>query len=389
MPVKRKKRIAILGSTGTIGVNTLKVIRAMKGAFELVGLSANSNVGLLAKQIRAHHPKIAAVKSAESAETLRRLVRGRPIKIISGEEGAESIVRREDVDIVMLAISGIACLKPLLAAIDSKKKIALANKEALVSAGEIVMKRARKNGSIIIPVDSEHSAIYQCIQGASAGRFMKKIFLTSSGGPLMNVSEKRFDSIPRERIINHPKWKMGKKISVDSATLMNKGLEIIEARWLFDIDQKSIEVLVHPEAIVHAMVELIDGSVIAQLGMPDMRLPIQYALTYPERVDSKVARADFTELGTLSFMKPETKRFPCLELAREALKRGGTYPAALSAADEEVVRYFLEGRILFSKIPKIIERVLARHRSRQGVMSVARVLETDRWARMEVRKLCQ
>ncbi len=381
------KRIAILGSTGSIGINTLDVIARLKSGFEVTALSASSNIELLSKQAKYFSPKALSIMDNRLEKELRGSV-STNVKVLSGEDGLLEIVSRSDVDLVVFAISGSICLKPLLAAIENRKEIALANKESLVSAGEIVMAAARKKGVRIIPIDSEHSAIFQCMEGRPR-ESLKRICLTSSGGPLLNVAKSKFKRLTKEFVLNHPRWKMGRKITVDSATLMNKGLEVIEARYLFDIDESDIEVLTHPEAVVHSMVELQDGSVIAQLADPDMRLPIQFALTYPERVASDVKKLDLAKIKRLNFQKPDLDKFPSLSLAREALKRGRTYPAVLNAADEEAVGMFLHDEMPFFKIPSMVEDVLARHEAPgAGRLTINDVLEADKWARMETCKLC-
>jgi len=306
--------------------------------------------------------------------------------VVCGNDGLEHIISMHDVDTVVFAISGIACLKPLIAAINRRKNIALANKEALVSAGSIVMNLAKEKNVPIIPIDSEHSAIFQCLEGKRI--YLKKIYLTATGGPLLKVPQKKFDSLPPQFILDHPKWKMGKKISVDSATMMNKGLEIIEAKWLFDMDEKDIEILVHPEAIIHSMIELIDGTFFAQMSLPDMRLPIQHAITYPSRLSMKVRDLDLAALKQLSFEKPNIKKFPCLRLARFAAKKDGTYPAVLNVANEEAVKKYLEGGIKFSRIPYIIEKVLLKHHGSDKKLSLSDIFDAQRWAREEVLRLC-
>jgi len=381
------KRIAILGSTGSIGINTLDVISRLKGRFEVIGLSASANVGLLARQAISSSARVVSVMDSRLEKDLKILVPG-GVEITSGEDGLLDMVSRPDVDLVVFAISGNVCLRPLMKAIEEKKEIALANKEALVSAGEIIMASSRKNNVRIIPIDSEHSAIFQCMEGRLR-KSLKKIYLTSSGGPLLNVAKKEFKNLTKELVLNHPRWKMGRKITVDSATLMNKGLEVIEARHLFDIDESSIEVLTHPEAVVHSMVELLDGSIIAQLAAADMRLPIQFALTYPERVESDVKRLDLAKIKQLNFQKPDLERFPSLSLARQALKTGRTYPTVLNAADEEAVGLFLHDELPFFRIPSIVEDVLARHKGAgASPLTIDDVFEADSWARMETRKLC-
>lgn len=382
-----KKNIALLGSTGSIGVNALDVISRLEGLFNVVALSAGNSVELLSAQSRKFRPKIVSVGSGSLAVKAKKLM-PHGTDIVCGQDGLCEIVSRRDIDMVLFAISGTACLVPLVEAIRNKKEVALANKEALVSGGPMIMKLARKNGVRIIPIDSEHSAIFQCIDARR--EYLSKIYLTGSGGPLLDVKKERFDGLPVERILKHPRWSMGRKISVDSATMMNKGLEIIEAKYLFDIDEKRIEVLVHPEAIVHSMVEFTDASVIAQLAMPDMRLPIEFALTYPERAKPIVRRVDFAGIGSLSFRAPDIKKFPCLGIARAAAASGGLAPAVLCASDEEAVAAYLDGKIKLSGIPKIIDKVLARHKhaADRSEPSIGDILDADAWAREETRRLC-
>lgn len=381
-----RKRIALLGSTGSIGVNALKVISGLSDRFEITALSADSNIKTLSGQARSFHPKVLCVRDAPLAEKLKALVPS-GIGILAGGDGLEEIVSRGDVDMVIFAISGSSCIAPLICAVKNKKRIALANKESLVSAGAIVMPLAKKNNVSIIPVDSEHSAIFQCLEGKRP--FLSRIYLTATGGPLLDIPKSRFDEYSRKFILNHPKWKMGSKISVDSATMMNKGLEVIEARWLFDIEEERIDVLVHPEAAVHSMIELIDGTVFAQMSLPDMRLPIQYAVTYPERLRTEVGFLNFSKVKNLSFKKPDPDKFPSLRLAREALKKGGTYPAVLNAADEETVRNYLQGKIKFSRIPAVIEKVLEHHKRVVTEPSIGDIMRAESWAREETVKLCR
>ena len=381
-----KKRIALLGSTGSIGVNALKVISSLGDRFEITALSADSNIKALSDQARKFNPKVLCVRDATLAGKLKVLVPS-GIGILNGSDGLEEIVSRSDVDIVIFAISGSSCIAPLLRAIKKRKRIALANKESLVSAGAIVMPLAKKNNVSIIPVDSEHSAIFQCLEGKRP--FLNKIYLTATGGPLLDIPKSRFDKYSRKFIVNHPKWKMGSKISVDSATMMNKGLEVIEARWLFDIEEERIDVLVHPEAAVHSMIELIDGTVFAQISLPDMRLPIQYAITYPARFRTEVEFFNFSKMKNLSFRKPDPGKFPCLRLAREALKNGGTYPAVLNAADEEAVRNYLKGKMKFSRIPAVIEKVLERHKRSIKEPSIGDITGAESWSREETVNLCR
>jgi 1-deoxy-D-xylulose-5-phosphate reductoisomerase len=379
------RNVAILGSTGSIGTNSLDVISRMGGMFRVTALSADSSIGALSAQARRFRPRTVCIGDARLARDLGKAVPPRTA-VSCGPSGLIDIVTRPDVDIVMFAIGGNACLVPLVEAIKARKIVALANKEAMVSAGPILTGLARSNGVKILPIDSEHSAIFQCIDGSPSPA--SRIYLTGSGGPLLRVRAGRFDRLRPEFILRHPRWKMGKKISVDSATMMNKGLEILEAQALFGIDEARIEVVVHPEAVIHSMVEFADGAVMAQMAVPDMRIPIQYALTYPERLPSPAGRIDLARTGKLTFMKPDGARFPCLGLARSAARSGGTAPAVLSASDEEAVRSYLNGRIKFTRIPQVIEKVLARHRVLGGRLSVGAVLEADAWAREEARSIC-
>ncbi|NQU74069.1 MAG: 1-deoxy-D-xylulose-5-phosphate reductoisomerase [Candidatus Omnitrophica bacterium] len=381
------KRIAILGSTGSIGVSALDVISALRDEFKVIGLSTNSNVSALTEQIKRFRPKIACVMSEDKAACLKNSIGKSRTKIVVGLDGLLEIVTHSDVDLVLVAIAGSISLLPLLEAIKAKKQIALASKEALVSGGEVVMKAAKRNNVKILPVDSEHSAIFQCLNGDHK-RSLKKIYLTGSGGPLRRLSKKAFHALVPEEVINHPKWSMGKKISVDSATLMNKGLEVIEAMRLFSIDLDSIEVLIHPEAVVHSMVEFVDGSILAQMAVCDMRIPIQYALGYPERMPQKFnLRLDLKKINGFTFSRPDLKKFPCLKLAYHAARDAGTYPAVLNASNEEAVLSFLDGRIRFTKIPEVIEKVLSRHRSKDKP-ALKDILEADKWSREEAKALC-
>ena len=378
------KKIAILGSTGSVGLNALRVISAFKDEFEVVGLTANSNLKRLSEQIKRFRPKIVCL-AAGGKKALPGRING--VKAVSGPEGLMEVATHPDVDMVVFAIAGSASLVPLLGAIEAGKQIALASKEALVSGGEIVIKAAKRNNVRIIPVDSEHSAIFQCLNGRERNE-LRKIYLTGTGGPLRKLPRRLFDALTPEEVVNHPKWNMGRKISVDSATLMNKGLEVIEARWLFGVSLDEIEVLIHPEALVHSMVEFIDGAILAQLSVPDMRLPIQYALGYPLRLKQKFnLRMNFRDADKITFSRPDTNKFPCLGLAYSAARQGGTSCAVLNASNEEAVLNYLERKIKFSDIPRIVEKALSRHRRREALCLDA-VLQADRWAREEVRKIC-
>ena len=379
------KKINILGSTGSIGTNALDVVSRHPREFCVTGLAAHSNAELLVRQAKKFRPKRVAICNESKINDVRKALSGTGIKVLGGYEGINELAGRKDADITLVSIVGAAGLLPTLYAIDSVKTVALANKEPLVMAGGIITERAKRRGTRIIPVDSEHSAIFQCLNGHNR-EDLKKIYLTGSGGPLKNLDAKKFDRLSPEEVVNHPRWKMGKKISVDSATLMNKGLEIIEAKWLFGVDVGKIDVLIHPEAIIHSMVEFIDGSIMAQLSQTDMRLPIMYAFSYPRRVKSALPALDFVKLGKFTFSPPDFRKFPCLEMAYEAAKRGGTQPAVLSAANEEAVLAFLGKRIKFTKIPKVIEKVLAKHRSKADP-SLDEILQIDAWAREQARSL--
>ncbi|MFH1867377.1 MAG: 1-deoxy-D-xylulose-5-phosphate reductoisomerase [Candidatus Omnitrophota bacterium] len=380
------KNVAILGSTGSIGINTLKVIESLSKGFRVVGLSSFSNIGLLQEQIRIFKPSLVTVVDSKKGMELKPRIDTRRIKLFSGAEGLNIIASSKDVDIVVIAISGAAAIYPLLSSIDSKKHICLANKESIVMAGDIIMKRAAGRGANLIPVDSEHSAIFQCIN-SSAISSVNKIYLTGSGGSLFKTAKVRFPSLKVNEVLKHPKWKMGKKVTVDSATLMNKGLEIMEAQHLFKVPVDKIKLLIHPEAIIHSMVEFIDGAIMAQLGVTDMRLPIQYALTYPERVKTSMRMVDFSDMENLTFHKPDMAKYPCLSLAIATAKLGDTYPAVLNAADEEAVKAFLAKRINFVKIPKIIEKVLMKHHPVKDPC-LDDIFKSDEWAREEAQGLC-
>ncbi|MDD5044270.1 MAG: 1-deoxy-D-xylulose-5-phosphate reductoisomerase [Candidatus Omnitrophica bacterium] len=352
------KRIAILGSTGSIGRNTLEVLKNFPGEFSLVGLSAYSDTGTLIQQIERFHPKVVSVVDKEGARTIEKKF-GRKIKVLAGTGGLNALAQNEDIDLIVMAISGAAALLPLIRAVEKGKDIALANKEALVMAGEIIMRKARQCRAKILPVDSEQSAIWQCLE-ANNKNYLRKIYLTASGGPLRDVKMRDFKKIRPADVLKHPCWKMGKKITVDSATLMNKGLEVIEAVHLFSIGADKIEILIHPEVVIHSMVEFVDRSILAQLAYADMRIPIQYAMSYPKRLSNGLPGVDFLKFNNLSFAKPDEKRFPCLRLAYQAAKDAGTAPCALNAADEVAVDAFLNKKIDFVSIPRTIEKVLNR-----------------------------
>lgn len=379
------KQIAILGSTGSIGKSTLDVVRHFPGKFKVACLSANSNLGELNSQIREFKPRFVCVNDEEAAGKVRRKTKA---DVFFGQDGLKEMVARKEVDKVLLAISGIAALAPFLQAIESGKEIALANKEALVAAGPIIMRKARKKNIKVIPIDSEQSAIWQCLDGRNK-KELKKIYLTASGGPFRNASRRDLRNITIRKVLDHPRWKMGKKITVDSATLMNKGLELLEAMFLFDVPPEKIQVLIHPEAIIHSMVEFIDGVLLAQLSATDMRIPIQYALSYPDRLSSNsFPQVDFYKLKALHFEEPDFRKFPCLGLAYRAARELGTMPAVLNAANEVCVEEFLGKRLPFISIPIVIEKAMDRHRNITEP-DLEDILDADSWARCEAYKITE
>ncbi len=372
------KRIAILGSTGTIGVNTLKVVERFPDRFEVFALTAYNNVDVLIQQAQTFRPKYIGINSQHNAN-VRQCLRGWDAKIVDAENDLAELCSLNDVDIVVIGITGRAALEPFLASVRSGKTIALANKEALVIAGAMLMRDAREYGATIIPVDSEQSAIFQCLAGQRR-EDLKKVYLTASGGALKDVPQAMFDQVTVDEILKHPRWTMGAKITVDSATMMNKGFEVIEAQWLFDLALDQIEVVVHPEALVHSMVCFQDGVVMAQLGATDMRVPIQYALTYPERWASPVNDLDFFEISRLNFERLNDKKFPAFSLALDVAREGGIKPCVLNAADEIAVEAFLSGAIGFSDIYTVVERVVCRCPNRPFT-DIDDLLEADCCAR--------
>ena len=355
------KKIAILGSTGSIGTQTLEVVRE-NGDLQVLGLAAGNNIKLLEAQIREFHPKVAAVWSEDKAKELRDCVKDLDVKIVSGMEGLIEVSVLEDTEILVTAIVGMIGIRPTIEAIKAGKDIALANKETLVTAGHIIMPLAKEHQVQILPVDSEHSAIFQSLQGNSRGA-LHKILLTASGGPFRGKKREDLEKIQVEDALKHPNWEMGRKITIDSSTLVNKGLEVIEAKWLFDVDIEQIEVVVHPQSIIHSMVEYVDGAIIAELGTPDMKLPIQYALYYPERRYLPGERVDFGMLSQLTFEKPDLETFYGLRLAMEAGKAGGSLPTVFNAANERAVSKFLNREIAYLQIPEIIEACMQSHKN--------------------------
>jgi 1-deoxy-D-xylulose-5-phosphate reductoisomerase len=377
------KNVVLLGSTGSIGTSTVKVADDLPDQIRLLALGAGNNVELLLEQTRKHKPSAISISDPAKAKELQDTL-GTSTKVYSGTEGLLKLATMPEADIVLIAIVGTAGLQPALAAIRAGKDIAVASKEILVMAGEIVMSEARKHGVRVLAVDSEHSAIFQCLDGKPSSS-VRKLLLTASGGPFRDKAQwpkEKFSEITVERALKHPSWVMGRKITIDSATLFNKGLEMIEARWLFDIEMPRVGVVVHPQSIVHSMVEFVDGSLLAQLSTPDMCLPIQYALTYPDRAASERVQTNFPKLGTLTFEEPDVDRFPAIELARRAGDVGGTLPAVLNAANEVAVEAFVNRQINFPQITETVRRTMDRHKVME-YPSLEKILEADAWARKE------
>jgi 1-deoxy-D-xylulose-5-phosphate reductoisomerase len=377
------KQIAILGSTGSIGKNALRVIDALGPEYSVFALSAHSNIELLAEQVKRYRPKFAAVTNSGYAEQFHEFLGDFNVEVLEGADGLVKIAELEDVDIVLTAVVGAAGLPAVFAAAKCGKQLAVANKEPLVVAGEQLMGEVKRNGGVVLPVDSEHSAVFQAMQ--SGGREeVNKIILTASGGPFRGISAEEIRNVTLEQALAHPVWNMGPKITIDSATLMNKAFEIIEARWLFDMPVEKIEVLIHPESIIHSLVEFVDGSVVAQLGEPDMCLPIQYALTYPKRVDGIAERLRLEKISRLTFEEPDLETFRAIDLAYEVARTGGTAAAVFNAANEAAVEEFLAGGIEFVNILELIEYCLDKHDVKASA-SVEELLDADAWARKEVK----
>ncbi|MGB3367282.1 MAG: 1-deoxy-D-xylulose-5-phosphate reductoisomerase [Acidaminobacteraceae bacterium] len=381
------KRISILGSTGSIGTQTLEICREYKNDYKVVALSCNRSSELMLKQIIEFEPEYAVCYDEISYKKLKKEINTLSIKVklLTGLEGLKEISALVDTDIVVSALVGNIGLEPTIEAIKCGKRVALANKEVLVTSGELIMALAKEYKSEIIPVDSEHSAIFQCLQGNKYSE-IDKVILTASGGPFRQKTKKEIESSNVSMALKHPNWTMGQKITIDSATLMNKGLEVIEAKWLFDVSPDQIDVVVHPESIIHSMVEYKDSSVIAQLGLPDMKLPILYSFTYPDRVNSDYKRLDLTELSKLTFEKPKLDIFPCLELAFDALRKGGTYTTVLNAANEELVNLFINEKIGFYDISNNIEKMIGKH---SNIMkpNLADILAVDKETREKIRSI--
>ncbi|MDX2347615.1 MAG: 1-deoxy-D-xylulose-5-phosphate reductoisomerase [Nitrospirota bacterium] len=383
------KRIVILGSTGSIGSSTLDVVSRFPDRFQIVGLAAGSNDQILEDQIRTFQPKVVALSCPDAAKRLRARVGNVQVEVLDGEPGLCEVARFPQCDLVISAIVGGAGLKPTLSAIQAGRQVALANKEPMVMAGQLMQQEAHKHGVTIFPIDSEHSAIFQSMEGHRKVD-IRRVVLTASGGPFWDWPATDFEDITPEQALKHPNWKMGAKITTDSATLMNKGLEVIEARWLFDLPASQIDVVIHRESIIHSLVEYCDGSVISQLGHPDMRTPISYAMNYPERVPLHPPLLDLGKIGKLTFFPPDTEKFPCLQLAYNALAGGAGLPATLNAANEVAVHAFLNNQIAFLDIPKVIEETMAAY-CPSPLSTIEEVLDVDQWARRtaeEIMKTC-
>jgi len=376
--------LSILGSTGSIGTQALDIAEMFDDKINITAISGNQNIDLLEKQIKKFKPKLCAVMDKEKSKILKNRISS-DTKILSGLEGLTEVASNEYTDTVLTAVSGIVGLVPTVSAIESNKRIALANKETLVAGGSLITKLAKDNNIDILPVDSEHSAIFQCLQGNDY-KTINKIILTASGGPFLNKDKDFLKEAEVEDALNHPNWSMGKKITIDSATLMNKGLEMIEAYWLFNVDYENIEVVVHPESIIHSAVEFVDKSIIAQMGLPDMRLPIQYALFYPNRMKNNLKSLDFFEINQLNFIKPNTKIFRCLELAYDAIKIGGSMPSVLNVANEIAVDKFLKNEISFLDISTLIEEVMNQHRSYE-IKDIEGILNAKKWTEGKIKEI--
>jgi 1-deoxy-D-xylulose-5-phosphate reductoisomerase len=380
------KNVVLLGSTGSIGTSTVKVAEDLPDQIRLIGLAAGGNADLLLEQTRHHKPAVISINDPAKAKELQNAL-GTSCEVFCGNDGLLNLATLPAADIVLIAIVGTAGLQPALAAIRAGKDIAIASKEILVMAGEIVMNEARKHGVKVLAVDSEHSAIFQCLDGKPSSS-VRKLWLTASGGPFRDKSlwpKEKFPEITVERALKHPSWVMGRKVTLDSATLFNKGLEMIEARWLFDIEMARVGVVVHPQSIVHSMVEFVDGSLIAQLSTPDMCLPIQYALTYPDRAASERVQTNFPKIGTLTFEEPDVERFPAIKLARRAGDIGGTLPAVLNAANEIAVEAFVNRKINFPQITEVVRRVMDSHQV-VSHPTLEQILDADAWSRKEATK---
>lgn len=373
------ERVSILGSTGSIGRNTMEVIKSLASKFQVLGLVAGRNIRLLQEQVDRFKPRVVSLERKEDAEEFRSLCEDSSIKILDGEKGAEEVARLDENDVVVSAITGINGLRPTLAAVRAGKKVALANKESMVVAGPLIQREAQKSGARIIPVDSEHSGVFQCLRKEKKEN-VKKVVLTASGGPFFRISYEEMKDKTPEEALEHPRWKMGEKVTIDSATLMNKGLELIEARWLFGLRPSQLDILIHPQSMVHSLVELKDGSVLAQLSLTDMKIPIQFALTYPEREETFLPPLDLKRIRALEFYEVDSDRFPLIKLARRALEEGESVPVALNAANEVAVEAFLEKKVKFSGISAVVADALEGHQKRE-VKTLEEIFEVDQETR--------
>lgn len=368
------KKILLLGSTGSIGLNTLEIVRSFPDQFKITGLSTNTNIGLLEDQIKEFSPEVVVVRDGTKADELKKITGGK-CEVLSGDEGLIEISKHCDYDIIVTAVVGFAGLIPTIEAIKRKKRIALANKETLVVAGEVIAQLCNQYNVELLPVDSEHSAIFQCLNGEQKSE-INKLILTASGGPFLNKNKNELSAVSIRDALAHPNWKMGNKITIDSATMMNKGLEVIEAYWLFKLPKEKIEVIIHPQSIIHSMVEFIDGSIKAQMSKPDMKLPILYALTYPNRYSYQSVRTDFKKINQLTFFEPDFDKFTCLKIAYEVIEEGGTAPCILNAANEIAVDKFLNGKINFVQIPEIVKDALDKVNNHKTA-TLETILESD------------
>lgn len=383
------KRLAILGSTGSIGVNTLEIVKRFREEFDVLALTAGTNLSLLREQIGTFRPRFVSVLDQERAHELRAILQGVEVEVAYGTEGLIRAATYSGVDLVVLAVVGSVGILPLLAAIEQRTNVALANKESIVTAGEIIMKKAEQTGVQILPIDSEHSAIFQALGSKmGGGEGVKRLVLTASGGPFYTLPAEEFKRVTPQQAVAHPVWDMGPKISVDSATLMNKGLEVIEAHWFFRVPPERIEVVIHPQGVVHSLVEYMDSSVVAQLSVPDMRIPISYALSYPKRLAAKLPALNLFELNHLTFDPPNHEKFPALRLAYRALEGGGTLPAVLNASNEVAVEAFLQGRIGIDHIPRVVASTMDKHHA-VPLRGVEDALEADRWAKAKTLDIIQ
>ena len=379
------ENISILGSTGSIGRSTLDVVDKSGGKFNVRGLAAGRNLDLLCRQVEKFKPKIVSLERKEDADEFRRNCKEYALRITYGQEGAEEVARFEENDIIVSAITGINGLRPTLAAVKAGKRVALANKESMVVAGPLIQETLQKSGAQIIPVDSEHSGIFQCLPKERI-EDVKKVILTATGGPFLQTSIEKMKNKTREEALNHPRWNMGEKVTIDSATLMNKGLELIEARWLFGLLPEKLGILIHPQSIVHSLVEMRDGSVLAQLSPTDMKVPIQYALTYPRREEALLPPLDLSQIKVLEFYKVDVKKFPLVKLARQVLEEGESFPVALNTANEVAVEMFLKRRIRFSDIADVVAEIVENHKKKK-IESLDDIFEVDRETRQQTRNL--